>query len=498
MFCSISGQTPEEPVVSPSGMLFEKRLITKILADTGKCPVTSDSLSAADLLPLKTSAAVKAKPPSATSIPGLLGTFHNEWDALMLEQHALREQLHTVRQELSHALYQHDAASRVIARLMKERDEARSGLGSALKAAPAAVGGKRAAESTDDDASKKSKGGITASVISTMTSLSKELSKGRKKRQVSETLASKETVESFSLLSSQPLHKTTQPGITACDVHPTQDLIATGGVDTSVVLFDKAQGKITQTLSGHSKRVTGLKFVPKKEDLLVSCSADKSTKMWRGSARDKMECVATFKDHSGEITGLSVHPSSTYFVTASADKSWAFYDMETATCLAQVSDSTVQKGYTCAAFHPDGLILGTGTAENLVRIWDVKSQENVAKFEGHKGPITSMSFSENGYHLATSAIDGVKLWDLRKPKNFKNLAPYPSGVLTTVVQFDHSGMYLGVGGADARVYGVKNDWEVVKTFEDVHKEVTTLMFGKDAEKLYVCSMDRNLREFGFK
>jgi pre-mRNA-processing factor 19 len=164
----------------------------------------------------------------------------------------------------------------------------------------------------------------------------------------------------------------------------------------------------------------------------------------------------------------------------------------------QVNDSTVQKGYTCAAFHPDGLILGTGTAENLVRIWDVKSQENVAKFEGHKGPITSMSFSENGYHLATSAIDGVKLWDLRKPKNFKNLAPYPSGVLTTVVQFDHSGMYLGVGGADARVYGVKNDWEVVKTFEDVHKEVTTLMFGKDAEKLYVCSMDRNLREFGFK
>ncbi len=36
--------------------------------------------------------------------------------------------------------------------------------------------------------------------------------------------------------------------------------------------------------------------------------------------------------------------------------------------------------------------------------------QNVAKFEGHKGPVTGLSFSENGYFLATAASDGVKLW----------------------------------------------------------------------------------------
>ena len=40
----------------------------------------------------------------------------------------------------------------------------------------------------------------------------------------------------------------------------------------------------------------------------------------------------------------------------------------------QVTDDSEKVDYTAAAFHPDGLILGTGTAQSIVKIWDVKSQ----------------------------------------------------------------------------------------------------------------------------
>ena len=90
--------------------------------------MTNEDLTIDDLVDLKSPKLVRPRPPTLTSIPSLLSVLQNEWDALALEHYMLKQTLTQTRQELSTALYQHDAAVRVIARLSRERDEARDAL----------------------------------------------------------------------------------------------------------------------------------------------------------------------------------------------------------------------------------------------------------------------------------------------------------------------------------------------------------------------------------
>jgi pre-mRNA-processing factor 19 len=520
--CSISSTVPEEPVVSlKSGHVFEKRLILKHLKQSGNvCPVTKQDLHPEDLLALKSNESMKPRPPSAASIPGMIQLFQNEWDALMLETFTLKQHLHTVRQELAHALYQHDAACRVIARLIKERDAARSALegyggekvplgaapGGAPAAAPApsasASGGAGVGEMEIDVPSAAPAGsetGINQEVVENMNSTAKKLAKGRKKRvkQLQADVSQRSSIKKYGVLSSHPLHGAAKQGIFCLDIHPTEeDLVLTGGLDANVILFNRKTGKIVDTLKGHKKRITSVVFHPT-ERLIFTTSQDHTGAIWSATDAGKFDLKQSLTAHTDEVIGATLHPSGSYLVMASKDKTWSFYDVPSGNLRQKVMDSKIDAGFTRISFHPDGLILGGGTADSLVRIFDVKEQKNVANFRGHTGQVTGISFSENGYYLASADEQGtVKLWDLRKLQNFHTIS---GKELTNIsdISFDLSGSYLGIACEEVVVYQSKG-WELVKNFNDHKGSVTGVRFGAKGNFFASTSKDRTLKFWGPK
>lgn len=482
--CALSNEIPENPVVSPhSGSIFEKRLIVKYLEENGVDPVCGKEMSADELIELKTTSIIKPKIPSATSIPALLKSLQDEWDATMLHSFSLRQQLQTTRQELSHALYQHDAACRVIARLTKELTAAREALATLKPKAPVPANVEEAGEIEQ---------GLTEDVIEKITNRAAVLTADRKKRckTIPEDLTKPDGIREFKTTSSQTgLHSVSKAGITALDVCPTNSKkIITGGNDYNAVIFDKETEQILTVLKGHSKKINSVIYHPNTENVITG-SLDSQIRVWDIASSQTLQIV---RAHESPISSISLHATGSYILSTSNDEQWAFSDITTGKVFIKAGDQTTNHSLTVARFHPDGLIFGTGTSDSLIKIWDLKERSNVANFPGHSGAVSAMSFSENGYYLATSADDSViKLWDLRKLKNFKTIT-LDEGYIVKDLSFDQTGNYLAVGGTDVRIYFSKQ-WENIKTFVDHTALATGVRFAQNASYICSSSLDRSLK-----
>jgi len=128
---------------------------------------------------MKVNKAVRPRPPSATSIPSMLSLLQGEWDAVMGETYELKTHLDTTRKQLSHALYQHDAACRVIARLIRERDGAKA----QVQQLQDQLANSRPAAPGEAGAVEQGETGLTPEILQRMQDMAKSLSRTRKKRE---------------------------------------------------------------------------------------------------------------------------------------------------------------------------------------------------------------------------------------------------------------------------------------------------------------------------
>nr|CAG8497874.1 3203_t:CDS:10 [Entrophospora candida] len=460
-------------------------LIIKYIAETGKEPVTDEDLSVEDLLEVKTSTKiVKPRPQTFSSIPSLLTAFQNEWDSLMLESFTLKRKYQEAQQELSHALFQYDAARRVIARTIKERDVARDALAnikSHIEIQPPADTSTSEAQKMQVDEEK----GIGSSIIEKLVEASVVLSKGRKKRKPPPSLTPADTIKTFTQISTIPaLHNSSTPGILCMDLDQTEKLVLTGGVDKKALIYNLEEGKVVSQLKGHTKKITNVLWREKAEagesDIVFTASADKSVRIWNNTKKG-YKTSSTISIHNAEVTSIALNPTKDYLVSVSEDSTWGFHDIATAQTLVKIENSDVKDG--------------TGTNDSVVRIWDIKAQQNVATMEGHTGKVKSLSFSENGYYLATSSEDNlIKIWDLRKQTNVHTLTLENTKKINKVV-WDYSGQYIAVCGSDIRIFQSKTWNELIHITENIG-EITDMKFGSLAKFLITSGLDRSLRIFG--
>ena len=537
LLCGLSGQVAAQPVLNPkSGRVYEKHLIEQHLLTSQTDPHTHEPLSASDLVPISLSSLalppfLSSPSPSTLSLSSLLSSLQREFDGVMLEQFSLKREVHSLKQELAHALYQYDAACRVIARLIRERDDAQAALlagGTAERkqqhpAAAAAVDGhgNEGRQAMDVEGEKKDGGASAQSALAEMTAAFEETSErlGGKRRKAAvkdkaAAAARTEDVAQYSVTQSFTLHGAATPGVTAVDVDLRTEgerLLVTGGADGSVIVFDAKAGKVRDTLHGHKKRVTAVAFVQQASFTsassstshlpILSSSADHSVQLYTFDTEAGHYASAhVWMQHTAAVTGLSLHPSAQFFATSSLDSSYLIHSLASA---SPVLTTATPSPLTSLAFHPDGRILATTHQDKHVRIYDALASQCVVTFTSHTHAPSALSFSPNGW-LAASGDDGgvVRLWDLRKVSGEKesNVATVVIGEGKSVgaLSFDDGGGLLSATvGAEVVVVETKGHSEVARWRE--HKDdVRGLRWGQHAHWFVTASKDRTVRLWGAK
>ncbi|KAG6888760.1 hypothetical protein C0992_007551 [Termitomyces sp. T32_za158] len=399
-----------------------------------------------------------------------------------------RQQHNSTRQELSYALYSQDAATRVVARLLRERDAARDALANVhasmgIAPAPAPAQDVDMAESAPED-------GLPAPIIAAIDETHQALSGARKKRKPPQGYPTPAQVKAFSPKHTVPsLHSASPAGITSLAVSrlaPSQFL--TGGNDKVVQLYDRDADKVLASLKGHTKKVNhvALREHDGAPTLLISASADKSCKIWaQDAASAEYIPKSTIRSHKAELTGLVVHPTSTLLALSSLDKTYSIHDLSTFTQVFRSLPS--DEAFTALSVHPDGTLLALGTPASTIQIYDVRTGAIAASLTPVDGSapfaLPSLSFSENGYHLlAPNAPSAVAIWDLRKQKIAHSIALGDEFRVNKVL-YDTSAQFFGVAGnLGTRLFAHKS-WEELVSL-DQGGEVSDFVFGEMGREIW--------------
>jgi WD40 repeat protein/tRNA A-37 threonylcarbamoyl transferase component Bud32 len=244
-------------------------------------------------------------------------------------------------------------------------------------------------------------------------------------------------------------------------------LLASGGADGVVRIWNSVDGKSLHIIRAHGSAVTGVAFSPDGR-WLASSSWHKSVKIWDEATG---QLLRTLSGHSREATRVAFSPDGKMLASSSWDQTIRLWDPATGTemrALNWISQPGHVDPLDSVVFHPQGKYLAAAPDQygsgGEVKVFDLDTGSVVHSLGGHIYGIFQVVFSGDGRRLASCSCDGgVKVWDMATGQelfsyhNHTGLPPGSEGAIDTRRDAVHSvalspdGLRLALGCRNSKV-----------------------------------------------
>ncbi|XP_054270856.1 target of rapamycin complex subunit lst8 [Macrosteles quadrilineatus] len=188
-----------------------------------------------------------------------------------------------------------------------------------------------------------------------------------------------------------------------------QMILATGGYDHTIKLWQAHSGMCSRTLQHADSQVNALEITPDKQ--LLAAAGHQHIRMYDLSSSNPNP-VINYDGVSKNVTGVGFQEEGKWMYTGGEDCSARIWDLRSRNLQCQ-RIFQVSAPVNCVCLHPNQAELVVGDQSGVIHLWDLKTDHNEQLIPEAEASIQSVAIDPEGSYMAAVNNKGhCYIWSL--------------------------------------------------------------------------------------